>query len=68
MAEQLEKMGIPVTRSNSYSAAIHDRSLLPLLKRTNDVLGGEIPIVIINGMAKANPTVDEVAAEFRRGK
>jgi hypothetical protein len=32
------------------------------------VLGGESPIVIINGMAKANPTVDEVAAEFRRGK
>jgi hypothetical protein len=28
----------------------------------------EVPIVIINGMAKANPTVDEVAVEFRRGK
>jgi hypothetical protein len=31
-------------------------------------MGGEIPIVIINGMAKANPTVDEVASEFRLGK
>ena len=68
MAEQLEKMGIPVTRSNSYSATIHDRNPMPLLTRTNQVLGGEIPIVIINGMAKANPTVDEVTAEFWRGK
>jgi hypothetical protein len=58
----------PIGRSNSYSATIHDRNLLPLLTRTNQVLGVEIPIVIINGMAKANPTVDEVTAEFRGGK
>ena len=31
-------------------------------------MDGEIPIVIVNGMAKANPTVDEVASEFRREK
>ena len=41
---------------------------MPLLTRTNAVLGGEVPIVIINGMAKANPTVEEVALEFRRDK
>jgi hypothetical protein len=29
---------------------------------------GEIPIVLVNGVAKANPTVDEVASEYRRGK
>jgi len=39
-----------------------------LLQRTSVVMGGEIPVVIINGMAKANPTVDEVTSEFRRGK
>jgi hypothetical protein len=32
------------------------------------VLNGEIPVVIINGMAKANPTVDEVASEYRRSQ
>jgi hypothetical protein len=68
MATQLSQMGIAISRSNHYSAIIHNRDQMPLLTRTNDVLGGEIPIVIINGMAKANPTVDEVAAEFRRGK
>jgi hypothetical protein len=40
---------------------------MPMLVRTNAVLSGEIPIVIINGMAKANPTVDEVVAEYRHG-
>jgi hypothetical protein len=39
-----------------------------LLRRTNAVLGGEVPIVIINGMAKANPAAVEVALEFRRDK
>jgi hypothetical protein len=68
MAEQLRQMGIPVRRSNSYSATITDPAQMPLLTRTNAVLGGEVPIVIINGMAKANPTVDEVALEFGRDK
>jgi hypothetical protein len=61
-------MGIPVRRSNSYSATITDPAQMPLLTRTNAVLGGEVPIVIINGMAKANPTAEEVALEFRRDK
>ena len=68
MAEQLGQMGIPVRRSNSYSATITDPAQMPLLTRTNAVLGGEVPIVIINGRAKANPTVDEVALEFGRDK
>jgi hypothetical protein len=68
MATQLERMGIPIRRANNYSVSIVNRDQMPLLTRTNAVMGGEIPIVIINGMAKANPTVDEVASEFRRGK
>lgn len=68
MAKRLTEMGIPNTRANHYSLAITDREQMPLLERTSVVLGGEIPIVIINGMAKANPTVDEVASEFRRDK
>jgi len=68
MAERLTQMGIPNTRANHYSASITDRDQLPLLQRTSVVMDGEIPIVIVNGMAKANPTVDEVASEFRRDK
>jgi hypothetical protein len=68
MAKRLTEMGIPNTRANHYSASITDRDQLPLLQRTSVVMGGEIPVVIVNGMAKANPTVDEVASEFRLGK
>jgi hypothetical protein len=68
MAKRLTELGIPNTRANNYSASITDRDQLPLLERTSVVMHGEIPIVIVNGMAKANPTVDEVASEFRRGK
>jgi hypothetical protein len=68
MASRLTELGIPNTRANHYSVSISDREQMPLLQRTSVVLGGEIPVVIINGMAKANPSVDEVASEFRRGK
>ena len=68
MAKRLTEMGIPNTRANHYSASITDRDQLPLLQRTSVVMGGEIPVVIVNGMAKANPTVDEVASEFPLGK
>jgi hypothetical protein len=68
MASRLTELGIPNTRANHYSVSISDREQMPLLQRTSVVMGGDIPVVIINGMAKANPTVDEVASEFRRGK
>jgi hypothetical protein len=68
MASRLTELGIPNTRANNYSVSITGRDQLPLLERTSTVLRGEIPVVIVNGMAKANPTVDEVASEFRRGK
>jgi hypothetical protein len=68
MASQLSQMGIPNQRANNYSVTGVPRDQMPLLMRTNVVLTGEIPIVIINGMAKANPTVDEVVAEYRAGK
>jgi hypothetical protein len=66
MAKQLSDMHIPNSRANNYSLAVTNREQLPLLQQTSLVLGGEIPVVIVNGMAKANPTVDEVASEYRR--
>ncbi len=67
LAAKLSQMGIPNRRSSTYMISHVTRQQMPMLKRTNQVLGGEIPIVIINGMAKANPTADEVVAEYRRG-
>jgi hypothetical protein len=68
LAAQLTRLGLANQRANSYYASITSREQMPLLSRTNTVLGGEIPIVIINGRAKANPTVEEVQAEYSAGK
>jgi hypothetical protein len=57
----------PNTRANHYSVSITSREQMPLLQQTSMVLGGEIPVVIVNGMAKANPTAAELASEYRRG-
>lgn len=65
LAAQLSRMGIPNRRANQYSVARISREQIPLLSQTNAVLTGEIPIVIINDKAEANPTVDEVVAEYR---
>jgi hypothetical protein len=68
MAKQLSDMHIPNNRANSYSLAITSREQVPLLQQTSMVLSGEIPVVIVNGRAKANPTVDEVTSEYRRSQ
>lgn len=64
LAAELTRLGLANQRANNYSASISSRDQMPLLNHTNAVLGGEIPIVIINGRAKANPTAEEVRAEY----
>jgi hypothetical protein len=68
MAIQLQKMGIPIQRVDHYSVANLKQDQMPLALRTNAVMGGELPVVLVNGLAKANPSVDEVAVEYRRDK
>jgi hypothetical protein len=68
MAKQLNEMGIPTKRTNHYTAANITQEQQSLVAHTEALLHGEIPIVLLNGVAKANPTVDEVAAEYRRDK
>jgi hypothetical protein len=65
LAAKLDELGIPNTRANNYSVANVTRDQAPLIKQTSAVLGGEIPVVIINGKGKANPSVDDVVAEYR---
>jgi len=64
LAAQLTRLGMANQRANNYDASITSRDQMPLVNRTNAILGGEIPIVIINGRAKANPTLEEVKAEY----
>ena len=67
MASRLRELGIPNTRANNYRVGGVTRDQSALIEQTSAVLGGEIPVVIVNGWAKANPSVEEVVAEMRRG-
>jgi hypothetical protein len=65
MAAKLHQLGIPNMRASNYSLSGITREQMPMVEQTSAVLGGEVPIVIINGMAKANPSISEVVAEYR---
>jgi hypothetical protein len=66
LAQRLRALGIPAVRSNSYSVASLTRENAASVKRAVEVLQTNlVPVVFVNGRAKANPTSDEVAAEYR---
>jgi len=68
LAAQLESMGIPVTRSNSFALRISNPSEedKASMERAANVLRGEIPAVFVNGRGKANPSAEEVASVYRQ--
>jgi hypothetical protein len=66
MSKELTKMGIPNIRAANYFASSLTRDQIDLINRTYVVLGGAVPTVMIDGKGKANPTVEEVVAEYRR--
>jgi hypothetical protein len=70
LAENLTRRGIPNRRTSSYSLKLGEKTdeLQDAVKRTMEVMNGTIPAVFINGMAKSNPTLDEVVAEYERTK
>lgn len=68
LSERLTRMGVPNVRGDSYSLNISNptKDEKAAVERAVAVLNGEIPAVFINGMGKANPTADEVLAEYQR--
>jgi len=68
LAERLTREGIPNRRSASYSIQLATATdeQIAAMRRTDVVMRGEIPAVLVNGMGKANPKVEEVIAEYRR--
>ena len=61
LAEALSRSGVPVSRLNhvSFNVSSPDEA-----SRINAVMTGTIPIVVVRGRAKANPSLDEVLAEY----
>ncbi|SMF46598.1 hypothetical protein SAMN02745866_02978 [Alteromonadaceae bacterium Bs31] len=68
LESRLLSLGIPVARSSNGNvrASGNTKEDKNRFRNAVSVLKDEIPAVFINGMAKANPTVDEVVAEYRR--
>lgn len=70
LAARLTQAGIPNARSASYSANLVDatKEQKAAIQRAIHVINGVVPAVFVNGMAKANPSFDDVVAEYRRTK
>jgi hypothetical protein len=63
LARQLAARSIPAVRSHDVSFASSDPD--PAIGiRLNSVMNGDLPIVFVKGKGKANPTLDEVVAEY----
>jgi hypothetical protein len=67
LAGRLRELGIPGVRSNQYSVSRITRSNQADFNRAVVVMQDNVvPVVFINGRAKANPSVAEVVSEFRQ--
>lgn len=68
LAQELTQLGIPNVQTSSYAAASFEPTpeALASYQRLHKVMTGEIPIALVNGMGKANPSVADVAAEYAR--
>jgi len=63
LAQQLASRNIPSVRSHDVSFSSSDMD--PAIGvRLNSVMNGELPIVFVNGRGKANPTLEEIIAEY----
>ena len=68
LSEALTAQGIANVKTDHYGS----RSFTPSeeefakARRLDFVMTGELPIALINGMGKANPSLEEVEAEYRR--
>jgi len=65
---ELNLLGIPVERSSNGSLNSQGNSVeeQKKFKRSVAIMKGEIPGVFVNGMAKENPAISEVVAEYKR--
>jgi hypothetical protein len=67
LTTQLEARGLPVIRTDGVSFRIENGDSLTR-SRIQTVMGGEPPVVFVNGRAKSNPTYKEVLAEYGVGE
>jgi signal recognition particle receptor subunit beta len=62
LVSSLESKHISVVRAHEASFDVRDQQTAD---QVNSVMEGPIPVVFVRGKAKANPSVEEVIAEFQ---
>jgi hypothetical protein len=67
LADGISGNGIRVVRAQdvSFEFASTDSSMT---ERIMNIMNGPLPIVIVNGRAKSNPSLDEVIAEYKASR
>jgi hypothetical protein len=65
LARHLSAQGVPYMRSEN--AEFGNLSSQDEVAKVLSVMDGPVPVVFVNGKAKANPTPEEVVAEYRGG-
>ena len=66
LADALSRQGIPVERTNQAHFHFTSQPTSETIDRISAVMNGPLPVVFIDGRAKSNPSLDEVAAQFRQ--
>lgn len=66
LASDLAAKGIVVARADE--ANFDDLPDAATAERVGQIMSGPIPIVFVHGRAKANPSLDDVLAEYHGGK
>jgi hypothetical protein len=67
LAQQLASRNIPYARAHDVSFTLIDGDA-KFSTRLDMIMNGEVPIVLINGKGKANPTLEEVVAEYEASR
>ena len=67
---KLKEQGIAyvISSDGAIYSPTQSKEAMKMMSQTSDVINGEIPAVFINGMGRANPSIDSVLAEYRRAQ
>ena len=68
MERSLTNRGIPTVRLDRADFDFAQVPDVAIMRRINTIVGGEMPVVFVNRRAKANPTLNDVLAEYRRSR
>jgi hypothetical protein len=65
LVSDLGRKGIPVVRAHRVSFTMAGPDSAAAAQRVTAIMNGELPVVLVRGKARSNPTLEEVIAEYR---